>query len=64
MVKISYNGTFYEGRLVYLDPMTKTYTGEDGSSVYKNVAYRITIMDAFGAVISLTLPNLYCIEFV
>lgn len=64
MIRVTYNGSVYDGRLIAIHAVEDKSSLPNGDIVYDNKAYDVTIMDAFGAIIYLLITDLNAIEFV
>lgn len=64
MISVDFGGAIYEGRLVNIRSCTEQFCSPDGITTYKNYAYEIVLMDAFGAEIKLHVASLSAITFI
>jgi len=64
MISVEYNGTEYQGRLIYLQAIEETARDFDGNcTVVRNKGYDLTLMDANGGIIYLVIKDLGQIRF-
>lgn len=63
MIVVEFGGTVYEGRLINIRAASEQFCTPDGVFTYRNYSYEICMMDAFGAEITLHVPDLFCIHF-
>lgn len=63
MITVNYQGTQYSGRLISLQAVEDIFRCPDGTEIYQNKAYDLTLMDANGAIIYLLIDNPQCISF-
>ena len=64
MIEVEYQGSIYAGRLISLQAIEKTFTNPDGTEIFMNVGYDLTLMDANGAIIYLLIDSPNCITFI
>lgn len=58
MISVDMNGAIYEGRLMHISAHEQIFTSPEGVTTYKNYAYDVELMDAFGARIHLFIDSL------
>jgi hypothetical protein len=57
LISVLYNGTEYVGRLISINSIAREVYTDDGTAI-KNEAYNVLLIDAFGAMIGLTITDL------